>query len=225
MIFIIALPASTVEILFNLIIIKIDPFLSLKRMFHLKVKPCVDRILLFVDDQLWNEMKCVDPDAPEKIFNGEMPENKTVTAVFLCYVLGESTMEIRNVLSRPIQTSVEKATIANAICINYYIPKADATDESQPPATAKFCLIDIPERLQLGLGLPPTFILTMAPKEQFKGDAELMRQYGFDLNADGCFVRTFEHLCAVNEDLANELGDENIKISLYAHSIIKEISE
>ncbi len=55
--------------------------------FHLTVKPVVERILLFTDGVLASEMKCVDPDADPKIFNGTL-EGET-TAVMLCYALGE----------------------------------------------------------------------------------------------------------------------------------------
>ena len=193
-------------------------------MFHLTVKAVVDRILLFTNDGLASEMVCVDADADPKIFNGTA--DGPCTAVMLCYALGETDMIVKDVFSRPIHERPEDANndvMGNAICVNYFAPTVfdgDA-DETVPLATAKFCLADIPERLRLGLGLPQTIILQYAEKSNLStGD---MKKRGLNPNASGYFVKTFEHLWPKDEETAIEYGEEKIRISLYAHSIMKNI--
>ncbi len=115
--------------------------------------------------------------------------------------------------------------MGNAICVNYFNPTVfdGDVDDNVPLAVAKFCLADIPERLQLGLGLPPTIILQYADKSHLStGD---MRKRGFNPNASGYFVKTFEHLWPKDDATANEYNEEKVIISLYAHSIMKTLTE
>jgi len=184
-------------------------------MFHLKVKDCVDRILLFNDNNEYiSEMTCTDPDADEKIFNGTLEhiEKPKLNTVFLCYPLGESLIEAKDLFSVPIENGSD--TVKNFICVNYYKPEC-STDE--PIASAKFCLLDIPERLQLGLGLPSIIILQLAEFTVKPSDEHMIKR-GLDPKASGYFVKPVEHLVA-----KSSLGEEKIKINLYASSIIKNI--
>jgi hypothetical protein len=188
-------------------------------MFHLKVKDCVDRILLFNDNNEYiGEMTCTDPEAGEKIFNGTLEHSdiKLINAVFLCYALGESLIEAKNLFSVPTNENGSD-TVKNFICVNYYKPECSTENIDDPIASAKFCLLDIPERLQLGLGLPSIIILQLA-EFKVKPSDENMLQRGLDPKASGYFVKPVEHLVA-----KSSLDDEKIKINLYASSIIKKL--
>lgn len=186
--------------------------------FHLKVKDCVDRILLFNDtNEYIGEMKCTDPEAADKIFNGTLEDSekiKPINTVFLCYALGESVIDAKDLFSVPF-TQQNTDTIKNFICVNYYKP---ISDDADPIASAKYCLLDIPERLQLGLGLPSIIILQLA-EFTVKPPAEDMLKRGLDPKASGYFVKPVEHLVAKTDSF----GDEKIKINLYASSIIKKL--
>lgn len=191
-------------------------------MFHLKVKDCVDRILLFNNkDEYMAEMTCTDPEAGEKIFNGILEHSdaekpKSVNAVFLCYALGESMIAAKDLFSVPTNENGSD-TVKNFICVNYYKPECSTETVNEPIASAKFCLLDIPERLQLGLGLPSIIILQLA-EFKVKPSDEHMLQRGLDPKASGYFVKPVEHLVA-----KYSLDDEKIKINLYASSIIKKL--
>jgi len=182
--------------------------------FHLKVTNCVDRILLF-NDELVGEMTCVDTESTsEKIFNGTI--DKPTDAVLLCYVLGESVLDARDVFSRPLQSRPDDANndvMGNAICVNYFKPKTD-----EEVATPQICVVDISERLQLGIGISPTIILQKASFNKDNVTPEELSKYGFDAKADGYFIKPISHLWP-----KTDLEDEKITISLYAHSIIKHL--
>lgn len=221
-----------------------------QRKFHLKVKSVVERVLLFSNGELIGEMdEIVDETAiDEKIFNGfidlednreleelSTPLKRNVDAVFLCYCLGEDFMDSAAVFSLPFQTQPNDITSEyspNAICVNYYLPKPNEDDykaenvvPTQQIATAKFCLVDIPDRLQKGLGLPaliilPVTILTDSIKEI---GAEELKKRGIDIRADGFFFKKIAHLWAKSDSDAADYRDEKIKIGLFAHSITKQI--
>jgi len=185
---------------------------SVMSKFHLKVNKCVDRILLFNNNELIGEMTCIDPDSEEKIFNGEI--DKTALAVLLCYPLGESMLEARDVFSRPLipkPDDVNNDVMGNAICINYFNPKVeDAT-------VAQICIVDIPDKLVVGLGMPSTVILQKAAFSKDKTEKDIAK-YGFDVKADGYFMKSMEHLWAIED-----FEDEKITINLYAQAITKQI--
>lgn len=191
--------------------------------FHLKVASCVDRILLF-SNELIGEMHCVNPgdgdEVPiEKIFNGTV-DVESVTAVLLCYELGESWMEAKNVFSRPIKMKpahIETDSVKNTIVVNYFNPEVE---ESESLAVAKYCIVDIPERLQHGLGIQPVLILqpTVLPPNITPED---MARHGFNPKANGYFATSISHLWP--NDNADAYNDEKLKITLYAHSIVKQI--
>jgi hypothetical protein len=180
--------------------------------FHLKVANCVDRILLFSNNDLTGEMNCVDSESEERIFNGEI--DKTAYAVLLCYPLGESMMDARDVFSRPLipkPADVNNDVMGNAICINYFNPKVDDA------TVAQICIVDIPERLVVGLGIPSTIILQKAAFGKDKTEKDIAK-YGFDVKADGYFMKSMEHLWAIED-----FEDEKITINLYAQAITKQI--
>lgn len=197
-------------------------------MFHLKVKDCVDRILLFNDkNEYISEMNCTDSEAAEKIFNGTLESSDTelgvneklkiINTVFLCYALGESIIPAKDLFSVPFSNENSSDTIKNFICVNYYKPSS--TEQADDPAiSAQYCLLDIPERLQLGLGLPSIIILQLA-EFKVKPSPEDMLKRGLDPKASGYFVKPVEHLVAKNDSLE----EEKIKINLYASSIIKKL--
>jgi len=195
--------------------------------FHLKVASCVDRILLF-SDELKGEMHCVNPeegdDVPiEKIYNGTVDVD-SVTAVLLCYELGESWLEAKNVFSQPIKMKpahVEDDSTRNTIVVNYFNPDVSedhVTDTTL--AVAKFCIVDIPEKLQLGLGIQPILILQSAVLPENISIEDMVRR-GFNPKADGYFATTIQHLWP--KENAEAYNEEKIKITLYAHSVVKKI--
>lgn len=196
--------------------------------FHLRVKSVVDRILLFSNGDLIGEMEeCVDEtNTTEKIYNGFV--DKEVDAVFLCYCLGEDIMEARDVFSLPLQTQPDDITseyAPNSICINYYLP-IDKEETSSEITRAKYCLVDIPERLQKGLGLPSLIILPLATltENMLSKGADELKKRGVDIKAEGFFYKQIVHLWAKSDADAADFGDEKIKIGLFAHSITKHIS-
>jgi hypothetical protein len=182
--------------------------------FHITVKDCVDRILLF-DEELIGELECADSESvTEKIFNGEL--DNPVDAAFLCYILGESYMDVREVFSRPPQSRPDDANndvMGNAICVNYFKPKTEA--DIVMPAV---CIVDIPERLQLGLGIPSTIILQKVEFDKETADAEDLAKHGLDIKADGHFIKHMAHLWATDDFM-----DEKIKVSLYGQLITKHL--
>jgi hypothetical protein len=167
--------------------------------FHITVKDCVDRILLF-DEELIGELECADSESvTEKIFNGEL--DNPVDAAFLCYILGESYMDVREVFSRPPQSRPDDANndvMGNAICVNYFKPKTEA--DIVMPAV---CIVDIPERLQF---------------DKETADAEDLAKHGLDIKADGHFIKHMAHLWATDDFM-----DEKIKVSLYGQLITKHL--
>jgi hypothetical protein len=216
--------------------------MSQKR-FHLKVKPVVDRILLFKDDKFISEMdEVIDETVDEKIFNGfidtvvsDVPLRNEIDAIFICYCLGEDFMEARAVFSMPFQTQPDDITgdyAPNSICVNYYLPTSDETyksdgvvSDSTRIAPAKICLVDIPDRLQIGLGLPSVIIVPIALlSDGMKArGAEELKKRGIDIRANGFFFKQIVHLWAKSDADAADYSDEKIKIGLFAHSIHKKI--
>lgn len=202
--------------------------------FHLKVKPVVDRILLFHNNELISEMfEVVDETGVnEKIFNGYInldkeSLNQGMDAVFLCYCLGEDFMEANTVFSLPFQTQPDDITseyAPNSICVNYYLPKNDNVLNNNI-AKANFCLLDISERLQKGLGLPALIILpvTILSDNLKSIGVDELKKRGIDIKAEGFFFKKIAHLWAKNNSDIADYNDEKIKISLFAHSVTQHI--
>jgi hypothetical protein len=203
-------------------------------MFHFKVHPAVDRILMFREDALYGEMQYVNTitdDSAEngetqtvKIFNANL-EGETVIALILGS-FGSTTMSCKQVFSKTLilkPADEEKDFTSNAVVVNWNKPKnpVDGENPKELPEP-KICLLDFPESVTRPLSLPPTVIMQQfeLPEEVKKEQAA---QKGFDPNAEGYFIKQIYHKWPENEETIAALEEEKIKISLYQGMILKQV--
>ena len=109
----------------------------------------------------------------------------------------------------------------NFVLINWCKPNIETPDKEIPAPDV--CILDFPQSLTEILDMPP---MVLIPKFELPTDVnpEDAQHRGFDISADGYFVKPIRHKWPKNEETLTVLQNEQLKVSLYQTMILKKLT-